>query len=87
MLGGHKDVERANTPDEYIPTIAMTRPMAVYLDAGEKDNDSRLASTSLYDKFKARGVDVTLNDPREAMMTLIGSRPARSACSRTRAIM
>src|SRR5205823_3610584 len=60
LFGGNKAVEAANTPDVYLPTIALNPPVGVYLDAGSSDAASRKESTALYKLLKSRGVTVTL---------------------------
>ncbi len=40
LWGGSDALRRANTPRDYIPTVAIRRPLAVYCDAGTSDPSS-----------------------------------------------
>ncbi len=41
LFDGDKRVQVANTPDDYLPSVPLRRPVAVYLDAGQRDTWSQ----------------------------------------------
>lgn len=60
LLNGHPDLQRANTPREYLPTLTLTRPMAVMLHAGVVAQSDVDLANRLGDQLAARGATVAV---------------------------
>jgi enterochelin esterase-like enzyme len=59
LFGGDAHLRALNTPDYYLPSIRIVRPMGAYLDAGTEDRDSLGQSERMAWVMRDRGVDVT----------------------------
>ncbi|HTC82286.1 MAG TPA: hypothetical protein VK848_12200, partial [Acidimicrobiia bacterium] len=62
LFGGDRELERANIPGQYLPTIPITQPLGMYLDVGMGDNGSRTESAAMVRVCEQRGVPVTFHD-------------------------
>ncbi|MDA3630726.1 alpha/beta hydrolase-fold protein [Saccharopolyspora sp. WRP15-2] len=60
LLAGHPDLQRANSPHEYLPTLQVPQPFAVMLHAGVVAHSDVDLSYRLADQLAARGVDVAV---------------------------
>ncbi|MER5394238.1 alpha/beta hydrolase-fold protein, partial [Saccharopolyspora sp. NPDC002686] len=60
LLAGHPDLQRANSPREYLPTLQVPQPFAVMLHAGVVAHSDVDLSYRLADQLAARGVDVAV---------------------------
>jgi S-formylglutathione hydrolase FrmB len=58
LLGGDPGLLRANSPIAYLPTVAIHRPLAVYLDAPASDRTARDNLSLLTAELGARQVEV-----------------------------
>jgi len=61
LWGGNKQLRAENSPRAYLPTIPITTPLGVYLDAGASDRESIRAGREAERLFRARSVPVTFN--------------------------
>jgi S-formylglutathione hydrolase FrmB len=59
LLGGAPALVLANSPAGYLPTVALRRPLAVFMDAPDGDAEVRANQVLLARLFRARGVPVT----------------------------
>lgn len=61
LWGGSEPLRRENTPVDYIPSMRILRPIAVYCDAGTSDPESVSACYIARQLLTARHVPVTVN--------------------------
>jgi enterochelin esterase-like enzyme len=60
LLAGHPDLLWANTPREYLPTLPLTRPLAVMLHAGIVAHSDVDLAYRLADQLAAHGANVAV---------------------------
>jgi len=57
LLGGHRALFRANSPEVYIPTMRFTLPVNVFIDVGGATGPDVAQVRALADGLRARGQD------------------------------
>ncbi|MEU5696747.1 alpha/beta hydrolase-fold protein [Actinosynnema sp. NPDC020468] len=64
LLGDHPDLVRANTPRDYLPTMAFDRPVSVMLSAGADSRDDVVTARRVACGLRARGQRVAMRVER-----------------------